>query len=189
MNFIVNTINKLKYLLLALLLIPFCTSSVHAARDLLGEIYYPAQSELKTTIDMGDNVGTVWRKVLKWELEMDFELKSFWMAQKPSTIVRFIRLFLEVLIALSVTMILYNGLMYIIQTWNWKEWKSLVKNVVYIVIWILVALLSFVIIRLIQSIPSTLNQELMEDRNNRQDESLLNSNDYIIKVDRWDDGD
>ena len=63
-------------------------------------------------------------------------------------------------IALSVTMILYNGMIYIIETWQGKEWKSLVKNVIFIVVWILIALFSSVIIILIQSIPETLDEEL-----------------------------
>jgi hypothetical protein len=59
-------------------------------------------------------------------------------------------------------MILYNGMMYIVQTWQWKESKSLMKNVALIVVGILISLFSVVIIRLIQSIPWTLDDELME---------------------------
>ena len=59
-------------------------------------------------------------------------------------------------------MILYNWMIYIMETGQWKEWKSLVKNVVLIVVWILVALFSVVIITLIQSTTTTLNNELPE---------------------------
>ena len=76
---------------------------------------------------------------------------------KPSIIWKATRILLSLVIALSITMILYNGMMYIIQTWQWKEAKDLTKNIAYIVIWILVALFSVVIITLIQSIPSTLD--------------------------------
>ena len=75
---------------------------------------------------------------------------------KPSIITKATRILLLFVIALSVTMILYNGMMYIIQTWQWKEAKDLTKNIAYIVIWILIALFSVVIITLTQSIPSTL---------------------------------
>lgn len=74
---------------------------------------------------------------------------------KPSTIVRITRMLLVVVIALSVTMILYNWMMYIVETWQWKDWKSL-KNIAYIVAGILIALFSVIIIRIIESIPSTL---------------------------------
>jgi uncharacterized membrane protein YcjF (UPF0283 family) len=74
---------------------------------------------------------------------------------KPSTIVRITRMLLVVVIALSVTMILYNWMMYIVETWQWKDWKSL-KNIAYIVAGILIALFSVIIIRIIESIPSTI---------------------------------
>ena len=71
-------------------------------------------------------------------------------------IIKITRFLLILSITLAVTMILYNGMIYIIQTWQWKDSKDLTKNIIYIVIWILVALFSVVIITLIQSIPSTL---------------------------------
>ena len=87
---------------------------------------------------------------------------------KKSVIVRVTRLLLVLTIALSVTMILYNGMQYIIETWQWKEWKSLAKNVVLIIVWVLIALFSSIIITLIQSIPNaTINNEtsgVWEDR-------------------------
>jgi len=83
--------------------------------------------------------------------------------KKPPMVVKVTRLLLSLVIALSVTMILYNGIMYIVQTWQWKEWKSLMKNIVLIVVGILISLFSVLIIRLIQSIPYTLDEELSDD--------------------------
>ena len=76
--------------------------------------------------------------------------------QQPSLIVKVTRMLLILTIVLSVTMILYNGMMYIVKTWQWKEGKDVLKNIAYIIIWILIALFSVLIIRIIQSIPSTL---------------------------------
>ena len=81
-------------------------------------------------------------------------------------IARITRLLLILTISLSITMILYNWMVYIIETWQGKEWKSLVKNVVLIIVWILVALFSVVIINLIQSTTTTLNTELKETSDN-----------------------
>lgn len=83
--------------------------------------------------------------------------------KKPPMVVKITRLLLTLVIALSVTMILYNGIMYIVQTWQWQEWKNLMKNVVLIVVGILISLFSVLIIRLIQSIPYTLDEELSDD--------------------------
>ncbi len=79
--------------------------------------------------------------------------------QQPSLIVKVTRMLLILTIVLSVTMILYNGMMYIVKTWQWKEGKDVLKNIAYIIIWILIALFSVLIIRIIQSIPSTLADE------------------------------
>jgi len=82
--------------------------------------------------------------------------------KKIPMVVKVTRLLLSLVIALSVTMILYNGIMYIVQTWQWKEWKSLMKNIILIVVGILISLFSVLIIRLIQSIPYTLDEELSD---------------------------
>jgi uncharacterized protein involved in cysteine biosynthesis len=65
---------------------------------------------------------------------------------------------LMLVITLSVTMILYNGIKYIVETWQWKDSKSLMKNVVYIVVWILVSLFSIIIITLLRSVPTTIEE-------------------------------
>lgn len=96
--------------------------------------------------------------------------------RKPSIIVKATRLLLTLVITLSVTMILYNWMMYIIQTGQWKEWKNLVKNIVYIVVWILISLFSVVIITIIQSVPTTLDDStdgLLMDIDNSIDEAVL----------------
>lgn len=92
--------------------------------------------------------------------------------KKDPIIVKVTKLLLVLVIALSVTMILYNGMMYIIQTWQWKEWKNLMKNIALIVVGILISLFSVVIIRLIQSIPWTLDDELIENGNSTDNEIL-----------------
>lgn len=92
-----------------------------------------------------------------------------------SMISKIIRFLLAFLVAISVTMILYNGMIYIVQTWQGKEWKNLVKNIIYIVVWILIGLFSVVIIRLIQSIPYTLEDETTYDVGNTIDNSIIES--------------
>lgn len=92
---------------------------------------------------------------------------------KPSIIARITRILLSLVIALSITMILYNGMMYIVKTWQWKEAKDLTKNVAYIVIWILVALFSVVIITLIQSVPSTLDDRRKSSNSKINDTKLI----------------
>ena len=88
-------------------------------------------------------------------------------------IVKVTKLLLILVVALSVTMILYNGMMYIIKTWQWQEWKGLIKNIILILVGILISLFSVVIIRLIKSIPWTLDDELIHDNGNETDNEVL----------------
>lgn len=171
MNFLVKALNKLKFWLLALLLLPFCIWSVNASHDLMRQIMEPSIYN-GATINLWDNVSRVWKQVLEGWFEVGIDWKWFWAKSNPSIIVRVTRVLLSLVVALSITMILYNWLSYIIQTWQWKEWKNLVKNVVYIVIWILLSLFSVTIITLLQSVSTTLENETDEDWNTNIDERL-----------------
>ena len=137
MGYYIKSFKRIKYYIIAFLFLLFFSwwfSS--AANDLLRWVIQPAYY-LKTIIWLWENVSTVGNTV-------------------PWIIVLITKFLLILTITLSVTMILYNGMVYIIQTWQWKDAKSLTKNIVYIIVWILVALFSVVIITLIQSVPSTL---------------------------------
>lgn len=97
--------------------------------------------------------------------------------KQPSLIVKVTRMLLILTIVLSVTMILYNGMMYIVKTWQWKEGKDALKNIAYIIIWILIALFSVLIIRIIQSIPSTLaDKNELEANGYELDKAALSQN-------------
>lgn len=168
-----NIFDKLNFYLISWLLtilsIPFLLIwSSNAADDLLRQIMAPAKDS-ENIIDLWENVNTVWNKVIKWSIEIDNE----WIGSSSSMIVKVTRLLLILTIALSVTMILYNGMMYIIETWQWKEWKSLIKNVIFIVVGIFISLFSVVIINLIQSIPTTLDEELQSNVRNKTDNEVL----------------
>lgn len=111
-----------------------------------------------TTIHLSDSVDGVWRDVFEGQVQGQFWRSWVGGQRIPSIIVKVTRILLSLVVALSVTMILYHGLSYIIQTGQWKEGKDLIKNVVYIVIWILVSLFSVIIITLLQSVSTTLDE-------------------------------
>ena len=103
--------------------------------------------------------------------------------RSPSIIVKTTRLLLLLTITLSITMILWNWMSYIIQTWQWKEWKNLVKNIVYIVIWILIALFSVIIITVIQSVPATIEKEINVEYDNTTDNDAVDDREALIR--KW----
>lgn len=52
----------------------------------------------------------------------------------------------------AVTMIIYNGILYVIKASKGENPKDILNNIIYIGVWILLALLSVIIIRLVSSI-------------------------------------
>ena len=162
--------NKLQYWLLTFLALPLFFGSVSAARDLLDNLMAPTRN-YATTIDLWDTEQEVWESVFHndW-VEIDI---GEWFGDSVSIIAKFTRLLLSLVVALSITMILVNGMKYIIETGQWKEGKDLVKNIVYIVIGILVSLFSITIITIIQSVETTLYNELEYQWDNRKDDELL----------------
>ena len=55
-------------------------------------------------------------------------------------------------IVLSVTMIIYNGILWIIESSKWWEVKDAKNNITYIFVWILLSLSSVILINLISSL-------------------------------------
>ena len=162
-----KTLNKIsqtiKYWLLSLIALPLLIGNLSNAQDLASDIFEPAKSHW-TIFKMWDNPEDVW----KWVFESRNQRWADWRpllwegskSKELSLIVKVTKFLLSLVIALSITMIIYNGMIYIIQTWNGKDGKDLVKNLLYIVIWIVIALFSSVIVTIIQSIPKTISQEV-----------------------------
>lgn len=173
MLFLEKVVRKLKYWLLALLMLPFLWSRfTYANGDLMSEIMEPANRRW-TTIHLSDTAKGVGRDVFEQQNRLSIDSEGAWAQKIPSIIVKLTRILLSLVVALSVTMILYNGLTYIIQTGQWKEWKDLVKNVVYIVIWILVSLFSVTIITLLQSVSTTLDKDTLTDWHRDADDKIV----------------
>ena len=147
----------------------------YSADDLLKQLIEPAQ-QTDTVINLGENVKTVWNNIIGWSTEISID----WIGNNWSLIVRITRFILILTIALAVTMILYNWFLYIVQSWKWEDWKKHITNVMRIVIWILIALFSVVIINLIQSIPKTLDEELV----NKSDFNLEKEDKQFFKEEK-----
>lgn len=67
-------------------------------------------------------------------------------------IVRIAKFLLRITMVLAVTMVIFNGIMYIIEASKWAEVKDAQKNITLIVVGILIALMSLGIINLISSL-------------------------------------
>ena len=144
-----------RYLLSIVVFSAFFFWCFSKAGDLLYQLMQPSY-DWETIIKIWKDVNHAWAAMIEWTTEVGTNGVKNW----PSIIVKTTRILLSFVVALSITMILYNWMVYIIQTWQWKDSKDLTKNIAYIVVWILVALFSVVIITLIQSVPKTIDEEL-----------------------------
>ena len=88
----------------------------------------------------------------KWGVSSEFKTK-------PSFIVKFTQFLLRFTVVLSVTMVIFNGILYIIKTQKGEHSKEVTTNLMLVVVWLLLALASVIVIRLMNSVATTIIQE------------------------------
>lgn len=158
---------KLKFLLLSWILLwgswlLTLNSSFAAegsnAHDLLEQAFNPA-IQANSVIGGGD-IGTTKDQVGSYVLREGNEISlslDKWLEKKrrPSLLVQFSKFLLRLTIILSITMVIYNGVMYVIKASKGENPKEIYSNILYIVFGILLGLSSVIIIRLVSSIWQT----------------------------------
>lgn len=141
------------FVLMIMSFILFFWWSVFAENDLLYDTMSPSQDLI---IYPSKSSKRVWNRFFRWSDELSVGGDGWDSKKKPNLFAKVTRLLLILVITLSVTMILYNWIMYIVKIWQGEDSKNLMKNVMYIVVWILISLFSVVIITLLRSVPKTL---------------------------------
>lgn len=95
--------------------------------------------------EMGNYCGEIW-----WD--RDIQAIDIGVAQREPLLVRFTKFLLRLTIVLSVTMVIYTGIRYILAAGDEEGMKNARQNLLYIILGILLALMSYGIIILIESI-------------------------------------
>lgn len=94
----------------------------------------------------------------------DMDISAFDSEKQAPLIVRITKFLLRMTIVLAITMVLYNGILWIIESAKWGDVKDAKDNILYIVGGILLALSSVAIINLISSVTlSSLNPDDMPE--------------------------
>ena len=150
---------------------------VLADNDLLYETIRPSQEEI---IFPWSSEKTVWAKVFNWETKVSIG-KDSWITSSANLFAKVTRLLLMLVITLSITMILYNWIKYIVEDWQWKDSKNLKKNVAYIVVWILLSLFSVIIITLLRSVPTTIDEGIEQTNDNSKDNQQVEGGKQSLK--------
>lgn len=121
--------------------------------DLLYDIFQWAR-EKNTVIDLWDNKSDVWHTVLR-------ESRSYsiwtWFYENAPLIVKLVKLILWATVVLSVTMVIYYGVKFMVQVFGWNDYKSASakKDLINLFIWLLIALFSITAVTLVISIPKS----------------------------------
>ena len=147
--------NLKKYMFfLFLFVLVFLNVKVFSALDLLDKAFEPSIQQ-NWLVDLGSTKDQVGNEILRESTNVSVNF-NWWtiinISQRAPLIVRIAKLLLRITIVLSVTMVLYNWVLYVIQSSKWEIPKDPQKNLINILIGILLALSSLWIINLVNSI-------------------------------------
>ena len=96
---------------------------------------------------------SVWNYLMWKTTEIDL---TEWTMKHWSSFAISITMFLvRATLVLAITMIIYNWIMFVIKSSKWEAPKDVLKNIIYVIVWVLLALGSLIIINLARSVGTT----------------------------------
>lgn len=117
--------------------------------DIMTIWFWPAMTR-RAVIDIWQDKNTVWRSVLR-------ESTVVWSTiyREVPLIVRIVKVILKMTVVLSVSMVIFSSIKFMIQIFNGSEIKSAgaIKDLKNILIWLLIAMFSITAVNLIISLP------------------------------------
>ena len=116
--------------------------------DIMYEVFLPSRNNI---IYIWSDKSTVWNTVLKERVTSDGFLS--YTTQEP-LLVRIVKFILKMTVVLSVTMVLFYSVKFMVQVFKWNDLKSASakKDLINLVIWLLIALFSITAVELVMSI-------------------------------------
>lgn len=121
--------------------------------DLLYDMFKWAR-EKNTIIDLWDTKSDVWHTFLR---ESRWWSMWSWFYENAPLVVKLVKLILWATVVLSVTMVIYYGVKFMLQVFAWNDYKSASakKDLINLFIWLLIALFSITAVTLVISIPKS----------------------------------
>ena len=155
---ILNLKKTISKILFTLVLFLWVFSFFHVAywQDILQTIFQPSH-ENDTVLNFWSTKKSVWSNLLRPSSTATVSSSGLDFYVKEPLLVRWAKFLLRITVALSVSMILYNSIVYIVNIWQWKDrlWTDAQKDLIYVWVWLLVALSSVAIIEILSSIAYT----------------------------------
>lgn len=129
-----------------------------AASDILEKVIQPSK-QYDQIINLGNNKTAVGNEVFREWTSVNVSLTEWISAtQKEPLIVRITKRLLRITVAISISMIIFIGIRFILAGVNGANFQDVIKDMTNLIIWLILALSSVSIIWLIQSITlSSLN--------------------------------
>lgn len=143
----------LKYCIITLYVSVVCLPfTAFLQNDLLDEAFQPSKN-LDHVINIGNNKNAVWNEVFRGSTNIDgVSLDGIQTSENAPLLVRITQTLLRLTIALSIPVLIWIGLKIIKNGMSGGDIKSWIKEVSWVIIWLMLALSAVGIIYLIQSI-------------------------------------
>lgn len=143
----------LKYCIITLYASVVCLPfTAFLQNDLLDEAFQPSKN-LDHVINIGNNKNAVWNEVFRGSTNIDgVSLDGIQTSENAPLLVRITQTLLRLTIALSIPVLIWIGLKIIKNGMSGGDIKSWIKEVSWVIIWLMLALSAVGIIYLIQSI-------------------------------------
>lgn len=137
------------FVLSIIVFFPFCFWD-----DIMERVFEPVRGNI---IYIWTNKETVWTTILRERMEGSIWLQWYTVETKEPLIVRIVKFILKATVVLSVTMVIFYSVKFLIEVFKWNDLKSVwaKKDLINLVIWLLIALFSITIIELVISIPKS----------------------------------
>lgn len=118
--------------------------------DMMSDVFQPAK-ERQGVIYIWDDKKAVWRSLLR---ESSWYSFWSWFYKEAPLIVKVVYIILRITVVLSITMIIYYSIKFMLQVFGWSELKSATakKDLINVLIWLLIAMFSITAITLVTSL-------------------------------------
>ena len=119
----------------------------------MSEVFKPAK-EKQGIIYVWDDKQTVWRSLLRESTVFSWMWGSWEFYKNAPLIVKIVYIVLRLTVVLSITMIIFYSIKFMIQVFSWSDLKSATakKDLINVLIWLLIAMFSITAVTLVISL-------------------------------------
>jgi hypothetical protein len=140
-----------KIFLFLLFMIPLFSWTIW--QDIMSEVFQPAKVK-QWIIYIWDDKKAVWRSLLRESTVFSWMWGGWEFYKNAPLIVKIVYVILRLTVVLSITMIIFYSIKFMLQVFNWSEIKSATakKDLINVLIWLLIAMFSITAVTLVTSL-------------------------------------